>query len=121
MATHVLADGEDGSRAKRQKTTSSSGMDPRSNPYLAHMYENGDSYVNGYKNGDKGGSGPISDLKRHKTTSAQHQMKEDGPTNPFKPNSSLSERYFSILRTRRNLPVHAQRHVVASRVASFGC
>jgi pre-mRNA-splicing factor ATP-dependent RNA helicase DHX15/PRP43 len=33
---------------------------------------------------------------------------EDGPENPFK-GGVLSERYFGILKTRRNLPVHAQR------------
>ncbi|KAG8627828.1 hypothetical protein KVT40_003701 [Elsinoe batatas] len=98
---------EDTNPAKRQK------MDPSKNPYLAHMhddaenvYENGS---NGYSNGASRGNGPsIPGMKRHQTTSKLAKTAEDGPLNPFT-GRQLSDRYFSILKTRRNLPVHQQR------------
>ena len=88
--------------AKRQKLSST--MDPKDNPYLAHMYPNGDS---GYGSASRG-STPVGDVKRHKTTAAQAKALEEGPNNPFT-NKPLSSKYHSILKTRRNLPVHAQR------------
>jgi hypothetical protein len=99
----------DESRAKRQKTET----DPASNPYLAHMNHGDDnSYSNGRSNGRSNGSGTdgLTHFKRHSTTSALAAKAEDGPSNPFNGNN-LSERYFGILKTRRNLPVHAQRYV----------
>jgi pre-mRNA-splicing factor ATP-dependent RNA helicase DHX15/PRP43 len=69
------------------------GLNPAANPYLAHMYEN--------KN-------PLSKFQRHKTTAAQAHTAEDGPNNPFN-GAPLSQNYFSILKTRRDLPVHRQR------------
>jgi len=97
-----------------------SGSDPSHNPYLAHQYPDTaadeGSYENGYggearlkatSNG-QGQPGGLKHLKRHNTTSQQAKVAEDGPSNPFNGNS-LSERYFGILKTRRNLPVHAQR------------
>ena len=106
---------EDGSvPAKRQKM-SSEPTDPRSNPYLAHMYESPDA--NGYSNGyntpprrmkDAVHDGPLSQFQRHKTTAAMAKKVEDGQVNPFT-GESFSQRYLSILKTRRDLPVHAQR------------
>ena len=104
--------------AKRQKMT---GAEPSSNPYLAHMYPEGEG---GYENGSNGRnthklkassnghgqSGGLGHLKRHATTTQQAQAAENGPANPLNGNH-LSERYFGILKTRRNLPVHAQRLV----------
>jgi pre-mRNA-splicing factor ATP-dependent RNA helicase DHX15/PRP43 len=69
------------------------GLNPATNPYLAHMYEN--------KNA-------LSRFQRHRTTAAQAHIAEDGPNNPFN-GASLSQNYFSILKTRRDLPVHKQR------------
>ncbi|KAI4716192.1 pre-mRNA-splicing factor ATP-dependent RNA helicase PRP43 [Aureobasidium sp. EXF-10727] len=94
----------DESRAKRQKMES----DPASNPYLAHMNHGDD---NGYSNGRSNGSATdgLTHFKRHTTTAEQAAKAEDGPSNPFNGNN-LSERYFGILKTRRNLPVHAQRN-----------
>jgi pre-mRNA-splicing factor ATP-dependent RNA helicase DHX15/PRP43 len=80
--------------AKRQKT--SADMAPESNPYLAHMYP---SQTNGAS---------LRSFKRHATTAAQARQAEDGPLNPFT-GKELSKRYFGILETRRNLPVHSQR------------
>lgn len=93
-------DSTDGSRAKRQKKDTAE-MDPRNNPYLAHMYpeQNGD--------GDSS-SGAFAKFKRHQTTAALAQEAEDADINPFS-NRPFSSTYFSILKTRRNLPVHAQR------------
>ncbi len=90
----------DGAPAKRLKTTGE--MDPRNNPYLRHHYEN-DS--NGYQNGY---STPLSKLRRHATTAGQAREAEDAQNSPFT-GRSHSDRYLSILRTRRGLPVHAQR------------
>ncbi|KAI9744942.1 MAG: DEAH-box ATP-dependent RNA helicase prp43 [Claussenomyces sp. TS43310] len=83
-------------------------MDPASNPYLAHMYEgvtNGDGFRNGYSNG---ASTALSNFKRHATTAKQAHAAEDGPENPFS-GEPLSQQYFNILRSRRDLPVHKQR------------
>jgi pre-mRNA-splicing factor ATP-dependent RNA helicase DHX15/PRP43 len=91
--------------AKRIK--SDDGLDPASNPYLAHMYTNGDG---GSRNGSKYGSSPIAHFKRFKTTAEQAHAAEDGPENPFNA-APLSDTYFSILKVRRDLPVHKQRYV----------
>lgn len=112
-------------RAKRQKMD-----DPASNPYLAHMYPEGgadDSYSNGNEyaprinasNGSSNADG-LKHLVKHSTTSAQAAKAEDGPANPFT-GRNLSDKYFGILKTRRNLPVHAQRYVVRMRVQQAKC
>jgi pre-mRNA-splicing factor ATP-dependent RNA helicase DHX15/PRP43 len=87
---------EEGVRVKRQKTSNDT-TDPRANPYLAHLYEN-----------EKQAASAFSRFKRHATTAEDARAAEDGPNNPFT-GKPLSNRYFSILETRRNLPVHAQR------------
>lgn len=99
-------------RFKRQKTND---MDPKANPYLAHMYEDSvesSSYSNGYEQPIRSnGTGKIPMLTkfiRHDTTAAMAKEAEDGPNNPFS-GKPLSSQYFSILKTRRNLPVHSQR------------
>ncbi|KAJ5629602.1 hypothetical protein N7528_003259 [Penicillium herquei] len=89
------SDPEDGARAKRQKTE---GGDPKDNPYLAHMYED---------NNDAKGT-PLAKFKRHQTTAALAKKAEDGDVNPFS-GQPFSSKYFSILKTRRDLPVHQQR------------
>lgn len=100
-------DFSEGTPAKRQKM--SSDLDPKNNPYLAHHYGND---TNGYSNGTATPSRtgtPIDGLQRHKTTAQQAQKIEDGDVNPFT-GKTFSDRYVSILKTRRNLPVHAQRN-----------
>lgn len=103
-------------RAKRMKTED---MDPRTNPYLSHMYQDSTEeagYANGYDGyssgfGKKAASNsntPLAKLPRHGTTAAMAKAAEDGPNNPFN-GQPLSNEYFRILQTRRNLPVHAQR------------
>jgi len=96
--------------AKRVKTEAK--MDPEANPYLQHMYQSTEENVYGYKqkgNGYAEVSGPLAKFERHRTTAKQAHKVEDGPMNPFT-NKGLSEKYFSILKTRRDLPVHKQRH-----------
>ncbi len=107
------ADSADGFRAKRQKT-SGADMDPKANPYLAHMYSddygssnNGTSY--GYGSGKK--TSALAKFKRHATTAALANAAEDGPNNAFT-SGPLSDQYFRILKTRRNLPVHVQRYLI---------
>lgn len=45
---------------------------------------------------------------RHGTTAAQAEKAESGTTNPFT-GAPFSEKYFDILKVRRDLPVHTQR------------
>lgn len=100
------------SRFKRVKTS-----DDRSNPYLAHMYTDGDSQGVGLDGGANGAhtngtsrytGGDLSKWQRHSSTAKMAKSAEDGPDNPFT-GQPLSQRYFGILKTRRDLPVHAQR------------
>lgn len=100
-------DEQEMSRAKRVKTGD---VDPKDNPYLAHMYEEEESY-NGLRNSNGYGSSVsniLSSFKRHATTAKQAHAAEDGPANPFN-DAPLSKQYFNILKTRRDLPVHKQR------------
>lgn len=114
-----MAEEQQTSRFKRRKMAPES--DDRKNPYLAHMYNDDDSSQhdsgvalsengsNGYYNGSSNGSrGGLSAFKRHASTAKQAKVAEDGPLNPFT-GDQLSDRYFGILKTRRDLPVHAQR------------
>jgi len=101
--------GED-SEAKRTKL-SNGDLDPRSNPYLAHMYEEEDDY----DSSDDGGvlltvtdESPLKYFERHHTSAEDAKKAEDGPQNPLT-RKPLSASYFKILETRRRLPVHAQR------------
>ena len=92
--------------------------EPKYNPYLAHMdqqQDDGFGYSNGYGHGLKSGKmngastgTTLANFPRHATTAAMASKAEDGPNNPFN-GKPLSDQYFNILKTRRNLPVHAQR------------
>lgn len=128
LGTVTMADAPyaaEGGRAKRQKMSNDApDPNPKANPYLAHMYkeespkEDGNGYNNGYSNGYGGArskasvtnTGTLDRSMRHKTTAKTAKLAEDGPNNPFNGNL-LGKRYFSILNTRRGLPVHAQRYV----------
>ena len=90
----MQADEGGGVRLKRQKT-SSNGTNPSDNPYLAHLYPS--------QNGS-----PLEGFRRHATTAAEATIAENGPYNPFT-SEKLSSEYFTILKTRRDLPVHVQR------------
>ncbi|KAF3896654.1 mRNA splicing factor ATP-dependent RNA helicase [Trichophyton interdigitale] len=93
------SDSENASRAKRLKTTAE--LDPRSNPYLAHMYENEDA-SSGIND-----ESPLAAFRRHETTAEMANEVESGSLNPFT-GKPFSSRYVSILKTRRDLPVHQQ-------------
>ncbi len=95
-------------------------LETKYNPYLAHMDEQKDDtlgYGNGYGHGFKSSrmngmstGTTIGHFPHHETTAAMAQQAEDGPNNPYN-GKPLSKQYFNILKTRRNLPVHAQRSV----------
>lgn len=125
---------EENPRVKRQKlqvssaddktSVSSKGrLDPATNPYLAHMFNDEESndtsegyeYSNGYggvstglRQTDSRGAGGLDSFARHQTTAAMAKKAEDGPNNPFN-GRPFSQQYMSILKKRRDLPVHYQR------------
>ncbi|KAF2667817.1 P-loop containing nucleoside triphosphate hydrolase protein [Microthyrium microscopicum] len=78
------------------------------NPYLAHWNDdqNGQEYDAGQPT--KNGASPFDSWQRHASTDAMASKAEEGPANPFTL-KKFSKRYFDILRTRKKLPVHAQR------------
>lgn len=95
---------------KRAKTESTEDVS-KANPYLAHMGSSTDDAedrndrktpVEDYK------ETPLSSFKQHETNAKQAQEAENGPLNPFN-SKPLSQKYFDILKVRRDLPVHAQR------------
>ncbi len=80
------------------------------NPYLAHMYENGDDedYEDGAE--EMPAHSPLAGMKRRATTAKQAEKREDLDANPFT-GRAHSQKYFQILQGRRDLPVHKQRCV----------
>ena len=122
------SDIDDSRQSKRRKTENidpsanhyvkmeKADIDPKTNPYLAHMFEeySGDKpYQNElgtplYTKNTTGNASGLSKFPRHATTAALARKAEDGPNNPFS-GRPLSQQYFNILESRRNLPVHAQR------------
>lgn len=80
----------------------------KSNPYLAHMFDKEEPFQNGNGESRDTGDSLMKGFIRHQTTAKMAHAVEDGPLNPFN-GKPLSKRYFDILETRRNLPVHLQR------------
>lgn len=78
----------------------------RANPYLAHMFDNSEPTQDG--NGGSHGRSMMGNFVRHQTTAKMAHAAEDGPLNHFN-GKPLSQKYFDILKLRRNLPVHLQR------------
>lgn len=74
------------------------------NPYLAHMRDGQNG--NGV---EPSPDSPLAGMKRHHTTAKQAAKAEDNDSNPFT-GRPHSQKYFQILETRRNLPVHKQRY-----------
>lgn len=108
------ADADEATRKKAKKED----LDDTYNPYLAHMYEQ-DRPRNGFRAQEPSPDSPLAGMKRRETSAKQAAKAEDSPSNPFngKPHS---QKYFSILQTRRDLPVSKQRYVhpVAHRYRS---
>lgn len=94
-------DKDKSSNSKRSKVD----RNPADNPYLAHHYP---PMGLPQENEDYGSASPLSKFVRHKTTAAQALEVEDGKYNPFSGNY-FGNRYLSILKGRRDLPVAAQR------------
>jgi pre-mRNA-splicing factor ATP-dependent RNA helicase DHX15/PRP43 len=95
------ADADESTRKKAKKD----GEDEKYNPYLAHMYDNGNSNGNG---AEPSPDSPLAGMKRQHTTAAQASKAEDSESNPFT-GRPHSQKYFQILQGRRDLPVHKQR------------
>jgi pre-mRNA-splicing factor ATP-dependent RNA helicase DHX15/PRP43 len=96
-AKRTSADSEESTRKKAKK---GEGQDAKYNPYLAHMQQDGI---------DSDSSSPLSALTRRKTTAKDASKIEDLPTNAFT-GRAHTQKYFQILQTRRDLPVHKQRY-----------
>ncbi|KAG4305213.1 hypothetical protein PORY_001383 [Pneumocystis oryctolagi] len=76
------------------------------NPYLSHLKTNEyqqkhNAYSNNYNS-------LWANFRKHQSTAEQAQKIENGPINPFT-GLEFTEKYFNILKKRRQLPVHAQR------------
>lgn len=111
--------GESPRTSNKHSTAVKKELNPRANPYLAHHYEEessqnlDDGYQNGYSRETNKANGlsnasSIVRFPKHQTSAVMASKAEDGPNNPFN-GQPLSKSYFSILKTRRNLPVHVQR------------
>ena len=98
------ADADESIRKKAKKQ--GGGGDDKYNPYLAHMYDNGDS--NGHGEEEPSPDSPLAGMKRQQTTAKQAAKAEDSESNPFT-GRTHSQKYFQILQGRRDLPVHKQR------------
>ncbi|RKU46964.1 DEAH-box ATP-dependent RNA helicase prp43 [Coniochaeta pulveracea] len=92
------ASAEGDSENNKRSKVENGDMADKYNPYLAHTYENNDME----------GSSLLSGMKRRETTARQAERAEDGEYNPWT-GQPHSQRYFGILKTRRDLPVHKQR------------
>ena len=120
MGKRPLDDNEDlaypSKRQDKPTKAEDAELDPRKNPYLAHHYDQEEDNTNGYNHASKMYSkqsrpdfiGALSKFPRHGTTAKMAAAAEDGPVNPFT-GQRLSDEYMRILKTRRELPVHAQR------------
>lgn len=94
---------------KHKKAKTNEAADDKKNPYLAHMYEeeNGNGNGNGVA-ARFGGDDPFAHFTPRQTTAKEAEDVEDLDYNAFT-GRQHSKRYFDILRSRRDLPVHKQR------------
>jgi len=105
---------EEDSPVKRMKTEDEEDGQKQGNkeynPYLAHMDDNGagDTKDLAYGSGGHVPGSAFRSFTRRQTTAKQAAKAEAGDNNPFTGNPH-SQQYFSILKTRHNLPVHKQR------------
>ncbi|KAK9461539.1 P-loop containing nucleoside triphosphate hydrolase protein [Lipomyces oligophaga] len=98
-------------RGKRQKTEQE-----MKNPYLAHLDSNEEDGSLANKTGpykrietrNEVDNGPFAEFIPHETTAEMAIKAEDGPENPFT-GRKFTQKYFDILKKRRDLPVFQQR------------
>lgn len=99
---------QDSKRVRFENGSDTAKTDSSYNPYLAHTYAENvmpRSYGSSeYSNGNS----LLDGLERRATTAQDAERAEDGEFNPWTGNPH-SEKYFRILKTRRELPVHKQR------------
>jgi len=114
---------EEDSPVKRMKTEDEEDGQKQGNkeynPYLAHMDDNGagDTKDLAYGSGGHVPGSAFRSFTRRQTTAKQAAKAEAGDNNPFTGNPH-SQQYFSILKTRHNLPVHKQRSVSRSTLVA---
>jgi pre-mRNA-splicing factor ATP-dependent RNA helicase DHX15/PRP43 len=90
---------------KKAKTDETDGG--KKNPYLAHMYE--EENGNGNGSASRNGAGDaFADFIPRQTTAKQAEDVEDLDYNAFT-GKQHTKKYFDILKSRRDLPVHKQR------------
>lgn len=99
--------GAEADDASRKKVRGEEGNGEKYNPYLAHMHQDGG---NGYNSDEPSRDSPFAGMTRRHTTAEQHTRVEDLATNPFTQREH-TQKYFQILQSRRDLPVHKQRYV----------
>lgn len=99
---------QDSKRVRFQNGNDTAKADDAYNPYLAHTYAE-NVMPRSYGSSEfSSGTSLLSGLERRATTAQDAERAEDGEFNPWTGNPH-SERYFRILKTRRDLPVHKQR------------
>lgn len=109
----LSADREGASRKKVKKEEAED--EPKYNPYLAHMKEDNGADSDGTIDP----SSPFAGFKQRATTAKQAEKVEDLDTNAFT-GCPHSQKYFQILQTRRDLPVHKQRCAYPLPVVLYG-
>jgi len=102
-----MSSSEDEDTLRKKPKTEDGAPEQKYNPYLAHMYDNATN--NGFDSDHMSLNSPLASFKRRQTTAKQAATAEDSDTNPFT-GQPHSQRYFQILQTRRDLPVHKQRY-----------
>jgi pre-mRNA-splicing factor ATP-dependent RNA helicase DHX15/PRP43 len=90
---------------KKAKTDETDGG--KKNPYLAHMYEEENGNGNGSASRN-GADDAFADFVPRQTTAKQAEDVEDLDYNAFT-GKQHTKKYFDILKSRRDLPVHKQR------------
>ena len=105
---------------KQEKVVKKAAMDdPSNNPYLSHWKEeeDGAKFRNGFLGSHPPGSA-LEKFERRNTTAKQAFDAENSDNNPFT-GQPHSQKYFGILKSRRDLPVHKQRLVYLFLSASL--
>lgn len=94
---------------KRSNPTSQHELPSGGNPYAAHLDspQQQQQQQRGSNGAATNGSNPLDGWITRKVVGKQVEAAMDGPINPFTARPH-SQRYFEILKQRKNLPVHQQ-------------